>query len=522
MADVEVTATAISLTSAIAAGPTINIPTAWYRVENNAKDTLDGAVSAGDSTITLNDASEFPTTMPFLITVWDRETYYDPGDDDGGGSGEGMEVMRVIAISGNVLTVTRNQDGVGDVGHADGDAVRLHVVAELLEQITGVITLHDHHPDRDGAAVSHGDLADLSTGTDHSYIGQDVTTTGTPRFAGVSVGIPPVPTPGLSPIYLSNWNIDSAANYIGMYSQNRKTAGASTTAHEYSGAYHYMRMEQAAGTIGNLYGTFSRAILTDGNVGDAIADAYVYGARAFADLDGGKVWGDVRGLLAEIDQEAANEITGDAFAAMIRGDFDGTVGGTTYMMYLWEQTGVDYGFYQNGTAKNVLGGTLYFGAAEDTNLYRSAANALKTDDSFAVGATVDVGSTTTIGGQTTVTHNGQSLRLAGTSLTYMGFYRLGLGNARSAYLGHPSGAAATFTIANEVTDADLRLICAGTGTVVVHGTGLEVDGDFDHDGSNVGFYGTAPIAQAVLATGVGATVDNVITALQNLGLVKQS
>lgn len=38
----------------------------------------------------------------------------------------------------------------------------------------------------------------------------------------------------------------------------------------------------------------------------------------------------------------------------------------------------------------------------------------------------------------------------------------------------------------------------------------------------IGFYGVAPIARAVLATGAGATVDNVISALQALGLVKQS
>ena len=35
-------------------------------------------------------------------------------------------------------------------------------------------------------------------------------------------------------------------------------------------------------------------------------------------------------------------------------------------------------------------------------------------------------------------------------------------------------------------------------------------------------FGVAPVATQVLATGVNATVDNVITALQNLGLVKQS
>ena len=50
----------------------------------------------------------------------------------------------------------------------------------------------------------------------------------------------------------------------------------------------------------------------------------------------------------------------------------------------------------------------------------------------------------------------------------------------------------------------------------------ELDGALNHDGATAGFYGTAPIAQAVLATGAGATVDNVITALQNLGLVKQA
>jgi len=38
----------------------------------------------------------------------------------------------------------------------------------------------------------------------------------------------------------------------------------------------------------------------------------------------------------------------------------------------------------------------------------------------------------------------------------------------------------------------------------------------------LGFYGVTAVARAVLATGAGHTVDDVITALQNLGLVKQS
>ncbi len=44
------------------------------------------------------------------------------------------------------------------------------------------------------------------------------------------------------------------------------------------------------------------------------------------------------------------------------------------------------------------------------------------------------------------------------------------------------------------------------------------------DSSNalLGFYGVTPVARALLATGASATVDDVITALQNLGLLRQS
>lgn len=38
----------------------------------------------------------------------------------------------------------------------------------------------------------------------------------------------------------------------------------------------------------------------------------------------------------------------------------------------------------------------------------------------------------------------------------------------------------------------------------------------------IGFHGATPVAQQLLATGAGATVDNVITALQTLGLLRQS
>ena len=45
---------------------------------------------------------------------------------------------------------------------------------------------------------------------------------------------------------------------------------------------------------------------------------------------------------------------------------------------------------------------------------------------------------------------------------------------------------------------------------------LEIDGDLNHDGSNVGFYGTAPVAKQ---TGVAVTAAAIHAALVNLGLI---
>lgn len=70
--------------------------------------------------------------------------------------------------------------------------------------------------------------------------------------------------------------------------------------------------------------------------------------------------------------------------------------------------------------------------------------------------------------------------------------------------------------ANTLTLADADNLAFGTTTGTKIGT---VGGAA---GQKIAFYGSTPIVQPVLATGAGATVDNVITALQNLGLVRQS
>ena len=75
---------------------------------------------------------------------------------------------------------------------------------------------------------------------------------------------------------------------------------------------------------------------------------------------------------------------------------------------------------------------------------------------------------------------------------------------------------AALTVTGNVTmtsdGAAAQTIVVGTTNGLKIGTG---------NTQKLGFYGVTPIVRATLATGAMATTDDVITALQNLGLVKQ-
>ena len=86
------------------------------------------------------------------------------------------------------------------------------------------------------------------------------------------------------------------------------------------------------------------------------------------------------------------------------------------------------------------------------------------------------------------------------------------------------GTGADSEIYYDGTDLILDPDVVGTGKVLIGATGdddmllstIEIDGALNHDGSNVGFYGTAPVAQQ---TGVAVTSAGIHTALVNLGLI---
>lgn len=98
----------------------------------------------------------------------------------------------------------------------------------------------------------------------------------------------------------------------------------------------------------------------------------------------------------------------------------------------------------------------------------------------------------------------------------------------------PSIATPNTTFINATRSAYIQLngnyfqVVANTGATVEFDSPVQVrakvggNTKIHADTNGVGFNGTAPIAKPVLATGAGKTVDEVITVLQNYGLVSQS
>jgi len=130
-------------------------------------------------------------------------------------------------------------------------------------------------------------------------------------------------------------------------------------------------------------------------------------------------------------------------------------------------------------------------------------------------------------------------------------YKLGLsfgsyphGSSRRWWLGNDTQVFGDFAIMTEsVKDSEApdvtRFYIRNNGNVTINGGlavgenvdpgdnnlkvvgNVEIDGDLNHDGSNVGFYGTAPVAKPTVtgSKGGNAALASLITALAGLGLI---
>ena len=104
-----------------------------FVVKNNAESKVADNPLA-QAAVTLNvaagEGANFPTTFPFLITLWDEETHPDPSDDSG------MEIVKCTGRTTDALTIVRAQEGTADVAHVLNERVAMLITAGLFNDET--------------------------------------------------------------------------------------------------------------------------------------------------------------------------------------------------------------------------------------------------------------------------------------------------------------------------------------------------------------------------------------------------
>lgn len=106
---------------------------AGFIVDNNVESLVaDSPLAAGATTlnITPGDGSEFPSTFPFMLTIWDEVIYPDPTDDTG------MEIVRCTGRTTDALTVVRGEESTGAIEHANGERVAMLITAGIFNATT--------------------------------------------------------------------------------------------------------------------------------------------------------------------------------------------------------------------------------------------------------------------------------------------------------------------------------------------------------------------------------------------------
>ncbi len=162
------------------------------------------------------------------------------------------------------------------------------------------------------------------------------------------------------------------------------------------------------------------------------------------------------------------------------------------------------------------------------NLYRGSGGTISAEFTPPAVSGGRTGLRVTPGAHTTVVAEVIDNSFAAHTMTITGGYTTN----RFTLFAQPTISAATsLTVTNAATVAIADAPTAtGAGPAVitnayalwVQAGSVRLDGTLDHRGTNLGFYGVSVVARQTLATGTGKTVDNVITALQNLGLVSQT
>jgi hypothetical protein len=136
------------------------MPTAFKQVKNNAKTTaLNGVLNNITTPLTAGvvSSSRFPAVVNgFFVTIWDKTTYPDPGDDPL------MEIAFVNATTSGSMTLVRGQLNTSIVPHLGTPAVELLAVDQLFIDLYNAINALET---ADTGQVTLGGVEQLSNKT---------------------------------------------------------------------------------------------------------------------------------------------------------------------------------------------------------------------------------------------------------------------------------------------------------------------------------------------------------------------
>ena len=109
----------------------------FLKKTNCARTTINqaGGINASDVSLSVADASSFPSTGDFLATIWDKNTFFDPCDDPN------QEIIKITNIVGSIFTIERGQENTVGASHANGQAVEMLITAGIFENIEDEINI---------------------------------------------------------------------------------------------------------------------------------------------------------------------------------------------------------------------------------------------------------------------------------------------------------------------------------------------------------------------------------------------
>ena len=104
-----------------------------FTVKNNVGSlvTNDPLSSSGTTlNISTGSGTDFPSTFPYRLTIWDGNTYTNPSDDSN------MEIIECTGKSGDTLTIIRGKENTSGVEHTQNSYIIMLITAGIFNDST--------------------------------------------------------------------------------------------------------------------------------------------------------------------------------------------------------------------------------------------------------------------------------------------------------------------------------------------------------------------------------------------------